>query len=122
MPSRPLRLFPVSGRTTRWQVSWLADLCFRAAFPERLGSSGIMAFSSWLTVAGTAPDFHRLPSWPPVGRHHLVASNVASAKKCQQRADGIGATGGVQKSIPRCALMPALKGCFTSRISLTRSA
>ena len=64
MLSRPLRLFPVSGRTTRWQVSWLTDQCWLAAFPDPSFdiSSGLLAISSRLTVAGTAPEFHRLPS------------------------------------------------------------
>ena len=34
-------------------------------------SSGLQAASSRLTVAGTASELHRVPSWPSVGRHHL---------------------------------------------------
>ena len=36
-------------------------------------SSGFVAASFWLTVAGTAPDLHRVPFWPPFGQHHLLA-------------------------------------------------
>jgi len=33
-----------------------------AVFPDPNRPSDILAISSWLTVAGTAPDSHRLPS------------------------------------------------------------
>ena len=90
-------------------------------------SSGLLAASSWLTVAGSAPDSHRVPYLPPVGRHHLRAlskQRLQSVKRRRASADRWPVTGRRrrQKSMPRTALMPASKGCFTARISLTRSA
>ena len=63
-------LVPVPGRTTRRQVSWLAGRRFRTAFPGKLPVAR-MAENYRLTVAGTAPDFHRVPSWSPLRGHRL---------------------------------------------------
>jgi len=56
------RVFPHGRRTGRnRQVSWLPGLC--SARPSRL-HSGHSGLRSPVTVAGTAPDCHRLPFSP----------------------------------------------------------
>jgi hypothetical protein len=56
--STRLRLDPAGRGRQRGQVSWLAG---RSPCPRLPVSGGMMGEGYPLTVAGTAPDLHRLP-------------------------------------------------------------
>ena len=61
-PTRPLRTFPGS-RTNDAMAGLLAHRSsLQAGLPRAKAPVASLAISSWLTVAGTAPDLNRLPS------------------------------------------------------------
>ena len=135
--SRPKAMFPTDERTTRWQVSWLADQRFLAAFPE------ISPVAYWPQAPSSQlrvqPRIHtefpisRLAQAAPSARILATQSEArqgggGSCRRCSREA---GISNGLrraqrlrpdQKSMPRTAFIPAWNGCLTARISLTKSA
>ena len=70
--SRSRAMCPTHERTTRWQVSWLADRRFLAAFPEKSPvACGPQAPGLQLRVQPR--NCTEFPLGRPTGQHHLLA-------------------------------------------------
>ena len=70
--SRSRAMCPTHERTTRWQVSWLADRRFLAAFPEKSPvACGPQAPGLQLRVQPR--NCTEFPLGSPTGKHHLRA-------------------------------------------------
>ena len=63
---RPARPSASGGHNSSGQVSWLCGS--QLGWPSRAGAQWRDQPRSPLTVAGAAPDLHRLPSWPAANR------------------------------------------------------
>lgn len=70
--SRSRAMCPTHERTTRWQVSWLADHRFLAAFPE-MSPVACGPQAPGLQLRVQPRNYTEFPRGRPTGQHHLRA-------------------------------------------------